>query len=75
MRTKTQSTWHLHYIELETEQAEKTESTERQKDCFPKESVENTDLTKSVLNKIMATTKLCVKYNFVVPLGFLHLLE
>ena len=40
------------------------------KDCFEKESVENTDLTKSVLNKIMTTTKLCVKYNFVVPLGF-----
>ena len=60
---------------MELEQAEKTESTERQKDCFPKESVENTDLTKSVLNKIMATTKLCVKYNFVVPSGFFYLLE
>ena len=45
---------------MELEQAEKTESTERQKDCFPKESVENTDLTKSELNKIMTTTKLCV---------------
>ena len=28
---------------MELEPAEKTESTERQKDCFPKESVENTD--------------------------------
>ena len=36
----------------------KTESTERQKDSFPKESVENTDLYKPVLNKIMTTIKL-----------------
>ena len=32
-----------------------TESTERQKTSFPKETVENADLHKPVLNKIMTT--------------------
>ena len=31
------------------------ESTERRKTSFPKEIVENADLHKSVINKIMAT--------------------
>ena len=34
---------------------QKTESTERRKTSFRKEIVENTDLHKSLLNKIMTT--------------------
>ena len=37
---------------------QKKQSTERQKDSFPKESVENTDLYKPVLKKIITTIKL-----------------
>ena len=69
MRTKTQSTWHLlykqwlykcykvyeDYIEFDTEQVESTKSAERQKNSFPKEKVENEDLCKPVLNKIVST--------------------
>ena len=43
------------YIELDTEQTENTKCAERQKTSFPKESVENADLYKSVLNKIIIT--------------------
>ena len=38
------------------------------KNSFPKKSVENANLHKPVLNKIMSTQKYCVKYNFVAPL-------
>ena len=38
------------------EQAENTISVERQKTSFPKVKVENADLYKHVLNKIMTTT-------------------
>ena len=62
-----QSTWHLLYkqwlykcyevhedqIEFQTEQVENTTSAERQKNSFPKEKVENEDLHKFILNKIM----------------------
>ena len=41
------------YIEFNSTQRKK--STERQKTSFPKESVKNADLFKSVLNKIMTT--------------------
>ena len=51
-----------------SEQAVTTKSTERQKNSLPKEQVENTDLHKPVLNKIMTTQEQCVKYNFVAPL-------
>ena len=34
---------------------QKTESTERQKTSFPKETVENADLHKAALNKTMTT--------------------
>ena len=37
---------------------QKKQSTERQKDSFPKELVENADLYKPVLNKIMTAIKL-----------------
>ena len=43
------------YIELDTEQIENTKCAERKKTSFPKESVENADLYKSVLNKIIIT--------------------
>ena len=71
MRTKTQITWHLHkqrwckcykiyedYIKFDAEQAENTKSAERLKkknDSFPKESVENADLLKPLLNKVKTT--------------------
>ena len=69
MRTKTENTWHgphkqrlykcykvyEDYVKFDTEQAEKTKSAERQKTIFPKESVENTDLHKLVLKRIMTT--------------------
>ena len=60
-------------ITLNSEQAENTKSTERQKKqtSFPKEQVENTDLYKPVLNKTMTTQEQCVKYNFVAPLKFI----
>ena len=35
------------------------------KDDFLKEYVENADLKKFLLTKIMATHKECIKYNFV----------
>ena len=37
------------------QQTEKTGNAERQKTNFPKEQVENADLSKSILNKIMTT--------------------
>ena len=37
------------------------------KNNFPKESVENANLYKPVLNKIMSTQKYCMKHNFVAP--------
>ena len=67
MRTKTQNTRHLllckqqlcninkAYIESDTEQAENTRSSERQKTSFPKESVENADFYILALSKIMTT--------------------
>ena len=45
-----------------------TESTERRKTTFPKETVENADTHKAVLNKTMTTQKWCEKYDFVAPL-------
>ena len=43
-------------------------STELRKTGFLKETVENADLHKAVLNKIMTTQEYCVKYDFVAPL-------
>ena len=43
------------FIEFDTEQVENTKSAERQKTGFPKESVENADLHKPALKKIMTT--------------------
>ena len=34
---------------------------------FPKESVENADLYKPVLNKVITTHEKCMKYNFKAP--------
>ena len=45
-----------------------TESTERRKTGFPKETLGNTDLHKTVLNKTMTLQEKCVKYDFVAPL-------
>ena len=44
------------------------ESTERRKTRFVKETLENVDLHKAVLNKTMTTQEYCVKYDFVAPL-------
>ena len=38
------------------------------KTSFPKEQIENRDLYKPVLNKIMTAQEQCVKYNFAAPL-------
>ena len=43
------------YIKFNTEQAENIKSAERRKTKFLKESVENADFYKPVLNKIMTT--------------------
>ena len=47
----------------------KNQNTERRKPTFPKESVENADLHKPVLNKITTTREQCTKYIFIVPLN------
>ena len=51
-----------------SEQTVITKSAERQKTSLPKEQVENTNLHKPVLNKIMTTQNQCLNYNFVAPL-------
>ena len=43
-------------------------TAERQKPSFPKESVENADLYKPVLSKIMTRLEQSMKYNFATPL-------
>ena len=45
------------------------QSTERQKTNFLKVQVENLDIYKSLVNKIMTTHEQCMKYNFVAPLN------
>ena len=50
------------------EQVQNTKNPERQKKRFSKEKVENTDLHKPLLNKIITTQEQCVKYNFVAPI-------
>ena len=51
-------------FKYDTKNRQKTqEITERQEVGFPKEKVENTDLYKPILNKIMAIHEQCVKYN------------
>ena len=56
-------------ITSNSEQAENRKNAERQKNLFSKRIGKYTDLHKPVLNKIMTTQELCVKYNFVVPLS------
>ena len=52
------------------------ESTERQKKTsFLKETVENADLHKAVLNKTITTQEQSVKYSFVAPLTNEHSLN
>ena len=55
---------------IKTEETEKTEFRERQKTSFPKEQVENTDLPKSALNKMVTTQEQWIRYNFVAPFIF-----
>ena len=45
-----------------------TNTTERQKTSFLKETVENADVHKAVLQKTMTTQEYCVQYDFVAPL-------
>ena len=45
------------YIEFETEQGKNVKRAERRKTIFSKESVENADFRKPVLNKVMTTHK------------------
>ena len=46
------------------------EITERRKPRFLKETVENADLYKAVLNKTMTRQEQCVKYDFVASLSW-----
>ena len=67
--------WEQNYIAIRPIQniwlkTKDTESTERCKISFRKEIVENVDLHKLVLNKIMTTQEQCVKYDFLAPLKF-----
>ena len=49
---------------------QKTQKAQKdKKTSFPKEKVENTDLYKPVLNKVMTTQEQCLKQNFVAPLN------
>ena len=52
-----------------------TESTERRKTSFSKETVENADINKAVLNKAMTTQELCAKHDFVALLSVLRKLQ
>ena len=54
------------YIKSDTEAANTAQKDK--KASFPKESVENADFYKSVLNNIMTTHYSCVGYNFLDPL-------
>ena len=54
------------YIKFDTKR-HKTEKA--QKGSFPKESVENVDLHKPIMSKIMTTHEECVKYNFAALLS------
>ena len=45
------------FIKIISFKTENTERTKRRKICFPKEIVENADLHKPVLNKIITTKK------------------
>ena len=47
---------------------QKTKPQRDQHLVLPKEQVENADLCKPVLNKIMITREFYIKYNFVAPL-------
>ena len=59
--------WHTSHGILK-QNRQKTQNTEKQKACFLKEYVQNADLQKSALNKIMITHEYTIKYDFVAPL-------
>ena len=46
----------------------KTKTRKGENLVLSKKQVENTDLHKPVLNKIMTASKQCIKYNFEAPL-------
>ena len=58
----------------EQTEIENIKSTERQKTSFLKEYVDNRDLFKLVLNKIMTPHEKSVKGNFATPISFLVLI-
>ena len=58
-----QSLWNLHRVWYDEK------SVEIQKTSLLKASVENAEFYKPIMNKIMTTNKLCLKYNFVAPLS------
>ena len=50
---------------------QKTQKAQKdKKNSYVREKVENTDLYKPILNKMMTTHKQCVKHKFVAPLRF-----
>ena len=52
-------------------QCKKRKKKNKQNTSFPKESVENADLYKTVWYKLIITHEKCLKYNFVAPLKLL----
>ena len=89
MRTKTQSTWYLllckqwlcnvkKLIKLTLNSTQNSQETQKaqkdQKTSFPKESVENADFYKPILNKIMTMHEWCVEYNFIAPLKLCNII-
>ena len=56
---------HKDYIKFDRKQKENTKRAGRQKTSFPKGQIENVDLYKPVLDKLMITHERCVKCNFV----------
>ena len=50
-------------MQKQAENTENTENTERQKTGFPKEQVDNADLSGAVLNKVMSTQHIAFTTN------------
>ena len=63
-------------MKVKDSETRKTKTQKEENLVLPKKYVENTDLYKPVLNKIMTICEWYMKYNFVAPLNkfFLHLL-
>ena len=52
-----------------------SKEAQKGKTSFPKETVENADLHKAILNKAITTQEQCIKNNSVAPLNVFHCLD